>query len=95
MKRRIPMHNIYVFEILRFAQNDTRGCLWISVSLFIAYHVAFYIETDDFFLGIAADGDGLSEMTREFADAVVSHHNLTTFARLDGLLGILRNGASA
>ena len=73
----------------------TQGVSMKFVSLFVAYHVAFYIETDDFFLGIAADGDGLSEMTRKFADAVVSHHNLTTFARLDGLLGILRNGASA
>ena len=58
-------------------------------------HIAFYIQADDFFLGIGADSDGLAEMSRKLAGAVVSHCDFTAFARLDRSLRILRNGASA
>ena len=64
------------------------------ISLFTPQHITFYIQTDDFLLGVGTNGNGLAEVSREFTRTIVSNDNFTAFARLDGFLWVLRNGTS-
>ena len=61
----------------------------------LGFHVAFYIQTYNLLFRIGADGDGFTEVSGEFARTDVRYLDNSCLARLDRLLGILGNRASA
>ena len=61
----------------------------------LGFHIAFYIQTYNFLFRIGTDGDGFTEVSGEFARTVVRNLDNSCLARLDRLLGILGNRASA
>ena len=68
--------------------------LWLFVSLF-ALHFAFDVQAYNFLLGVATDGDGFSEMSRESTFAIVRYNNLTAFAWFNRFSWIIGYGTSA
>ena len=83
-------------------QGKKSGCIfrythfysYEKFRLVASHHITFHKQTDNFLLGVCADGDGLSEMARELTFAIVSDYNLAAFAWLDGFFRILWHGAS-
>ena len=83
--------------------NKKRADRFVFVSTFmdsvngllLSHHFAFDVQAYNFLLGIASDGDGFSEMSRESAFAIVSYNNLTGFAWFDGFSWIIGYGTSA
>ena len=58
-------------------------------------HIPLDIEAGHFYSSVGANGNGLLEMSREFAFSIVGYLNLSLLALLDVILRVFRNGTSA